>query len=72
MVASAQSYKIFSKMPQFSHKKFQKRNGFADLWVKEREDITYYGNNGKNQMIRIGKWDVTKGMPDVNTMIPRG
>lgn len=37
----------------------------------KREDLLDFGNGKKIKKMRVGKWDVSKNAPDLNSLIPK-
>lgn len=45
--------------------------GSLSKLLLEREDILEYSSDNKIKMIQAAKWDITKEMPEMRTMIPK-
>lgn len=45
--------------------------GSLSKLLLEREDILEYSSDKKIKMIQAAKWDITKEMPEMRTMIPK-
>lgn len=45
--------------------------GSLEKLIRQREDLTIYSNDKRLKRIQIAKWDITRNMPDVISMIPK-